>query len=84
MVNADFASLYTGVPLLRFVPQFSQICIIIALSKFEANPFFFVQFTQGPLRMDGFAVTTGEASSAGLDLLSLCTFNEIFLLRQYG
>ena len=41
---------YTGVlkgmqirhllPLLRFIPQFAQICIIFALSKFEANPFF--------------------------------------------
>ena len=27
-------------PLLRFIPQFAQICIIFALSKFEANPFF--------------------------------------------
>ena len=27
-------------PLLRFVPQFAQICIVFALSKFEANPFF--------------------------------------------
>ena len=27
-------------PLLRFIPQFAQICIISALSKFEANPFF--------------------------------------------
>ena len=27
-------------PLLRFIPQFAQICIVFALSKFEANPFF--------------------------------------------
>ena len=27
-------------PLLRFFPQFAQICIIFALCKFEANPFF--------------------------------------------
>ena len=27
-------------PLLRFLPQFAQICIIFAQSKFEANPFF--------------------------------------------
>ena len=27
-------------PLLRFIPQFAQICIIFALSKFEANQFF--------------------------------------------
>ena len=27
-------------PLLRFIPQFAQICIIFALSKFEAIPFF--------------------------------------------
>ena len=27
-------------PLLRFIPQFAQICLIFALSKFEANPFF--------------------------------------------
>ena len=27
-------------PLLRFIPQFAQICIIFALRKFEANPFF--------------------------------------------
>ena len=27
-------------PLLRFIPQFAQICIIFVLSKFEANPFF--------------------------------------------
>ena len=27
-------------PLLRFIPQFAQICIIFALSKFEANSFF--------------------------------------------
>ena len=27
-------------PLLRFIPQFALICIIFALSKFEANPFF--------------------------------------------
>ena len=27
-------------PLIRFIPQFAQICIIFALSKFEANPFF--------------------------------------------
>ena len=27
-------------PLLRFIPQFEQICIVFALSKFEANPFF--------------------------------------------
>ena len=26
--------------LLRFIPQFAQICIVFALSKFEANPFF--------------------------------------------
>ena len=26
--------------LLRFIPQFAQICIIFALSNFEANPFF--------------------------------------------
>ena len=43
--------------------------------------------TQRPLRMNVFAVTLGETSSAGLDLLSLCTSNEmgeILLLRQYG
>ena len=33
--------------------------------------------TQRPLRMNVFAVTPGEASSAGLDLLSLCTSNEM-------
>ena len=27
-------------PLLRLISQFAQICIIFALSKFEANPFF--------------------------------------------
>ena len=27
-------------PLLRLIPQFAQICIIFALSKFEANSFF--------------------------------------------
>ena len=27
-------------PLLRFIPQFAQICIIFALSKFEAHPVF--------------------------------------------
>ena len=27
-------------PLLRFIPLFAQICIIFALSKLEANPFF--------------------------------------------
>ena len=27
-------------PLLRFIPQFAQICIIFVLSKFEANQFF--------------------------------------------
>ena len=27
-------------PLLRFIPQFAQICIVFALNKFEANPFF--------------------------------------------
>ena len=27
-------------PLIRFIPQFAQICIIFALSEFEANPFF--------------------------------------------
>ena len=27
-------------PLLRFIPQFAQICMIFRLSKFEANPFF--------------------------------------------
>ena len=27
-------------PLLRFITQFAKICIIFALSKFEANPFF--------------------------------------------
>ena len=27
-------------PLLRFIAQFAQICIVFALSKFEANPFF--------------------------------------------
>ena len=34
---------YTNVhlpPLLRFIPQFAQICVIFARSKFEANPFF--------------------------------------------
>ena len=50
MVNAEFAYLlHPGVkgmqirhlpPLLRFIPQFAQICIIFVLSKFEANPFF--------------------------------------------
>ena len=50
MVNTEFACLFTrGVkgmqnrhlpPLLRFIPQFAQICIIFVLSKFEANPFF--------------------------------------------
>ena len=42
---------------------------------------------QRPLRMNMFAVTPGEASSTGLDLLLLCTSNEvgwILLLRQYG
>ena len=33
--------------------------------------------TQGPLRMNVFAVTPGDASSAGLDFLSLCTSNEM-------
>ena len=27
-------------PLVRFIPQFAQICIVFALSEFEANPFF--------------------------------------------
>ena len=27
-------------PLLRFIPQFAQICSIFALSKFEENPVF--------------------------------------------
>ena len=27
-------------PLLRFIPQFAQICTVFALSKFKANPFF--------------------------------------------
>ena len=27
-------------PLLRFIPQFAQICIVFALSQLEANPFF--------------------------------------------
>ena len=27
-------------PLLRFIPQFAQICIVFALCKSEANPFF--------------------------------------------
>ena len=27
-------------PLLRFISQFAQICIIFALSKFQTNPFF--------------------------------------------
>ena len=31
--------------------------------------------TQRPLRMNVFVVTPGEASSVGLDLLSLCTSN---------
>ena len=33
--------------------------------------------TQGPLRMNVFAVTPGDASSAGLDFLLLCTSNEM-------
>ena len=33
--------------------------------------------TQRPLRMNVFVVTAGEASSVGLDLLSLCTSNEM-------
>ena len=33
--------------------------------------------TQRPLRMNVFAATPGDASSAGLDLLSLCTSNEL-------
>ena len=50
MVNAEFAYLFPphvkGMqnrhlpPLLRFIPQVAQICIIFARSKFEANPFF--------------------------------------------
>ena len=50
MVNAEFAYLlHAGVnsmqirhlpPLLRFISQFAQLCIVFALSKFEANPFF--------------------------------------------
>ena len=35
-------------PLLRFIPQFAQICIVFALSKFEANPFFRPVFIDGP------------------------------------
>ena len=31
---------YAKPPLLRFIPQFAQICIVFALSKFEANPCF--------------------------------------------
>ena len=27
-------------PLVRFIPQFAQICIIFPLGKFEANPSF--------------------------------------------
>ena len=37
--------------------------------------------------MNMFAVTPGEASSTGLDLLLLCTSNEVgqnLFLRQYG
>ena len=33
--------LHPGVKgVLRFIPQFAQICIIFALSKLKANPFF--------------------------------------------
>ena len=39
-------------------------------SKFGSSP-------QRPLRMNMFAVTPGEASSTGLDLLLLCTSNEV-------
>ena len=37
----------------------------------------FALSTQRPLRMNVFALTLGETSSAGLDLLSLCTSNEM-------
>ena len=40
-------------PLLRFIPQFAQMCIIFALSKFEANPFFRPVLKIGALGREG-------------------------------